>query len=47
MPTTPSKPISSPFPMSEQELEKRMEASKALTQKQFLMRLKEIKPFGK
>lgn len=37
-----TKQASSPFPMSEKELQKRMESSKPLTQKQFFDRLHEI-----
>lgn len=38
-----TKQVTSPFPMSEKELQKRMASSKPLTQKQFLDRLQEIK----
>lgn len=38
-----SKPISSPFPMSEKELQERMKHARPLTREQFLERIKEIK----
>ena len=38
-----SKPVSSPFPMSEKELQERMKNAKPLTREQFLERIKEIK----
>ena len=43
MSTSKPKSVSSPFPMSEQELHERMKYAKPLTREQFIQRLKEIK----
>tara|TARA_R110002012_G_scaffold6379_3_gene29297 strand:- start:30386 stop:30535 length:150 start_codon:yes stop_codon:yes gene_type:complete len=43
MSQTKSEPLSSPFPMSEQELAKRMEHAKPLSDKQFIERIKQIR----
>jgi len=37
------KSVSSPFPMSEQELQERMKHAKPLTREQFMERIEEIK----
>jgi hypothetical protein len=43
MSNTKDKQVISPFPMSEEELKRRMEASKPLTQKQFIEKLEKLK----